>query len=142
MSEETKTEETNDGTWSGLKKTIIGGITTVVGGGGNGAGSSGGGGGGGGAGRDLADLRLGEAGQARRDLGDERAADDVVRARERHDAETRIVEHEPVGQVVLLVAQPEDRVELRQRVQHGYVRLRGVALHAALDYTAQRLTRG
>ena len=34
MSEETKTEETNDGTWSGLKKTIIGGITTVVGGGG------------------------------------------------------------------------------------------------------------
>jgi flagellar basal body-associated protein FliL len=32
MSEET--QETNDGTWSGLKKTIIGTITTVIAGGG------------------------------------------------------------------------------------------------------------
>jgi len=34
MSEETKTTETNDGTWSGLKKTLIGTLTTVVTGGG------------------------------------------------------------------------------------------------------------
>jgi flagellar basal body-associated protein FliL len=33
MSEETQ-ETTNDGTWSGLKKTIIGTVTTVVAGGG------------------------------------------------------------------------------------------------------------
>jgi hypothetical protein len=33
MSEET-TNETNDGTWSGLKKTIIGTLTTVIAGGG------------------------------------------------------------------------------------------------------------
>ncbi len=33
MSEET-TVETNDGTWSGLKKTIIGTLTTVISGGG------------------------------------------------------------------------------------------------------------
>lgn len=33
MSEE-QTEETNDGTWSGLKKTIIGTLTTVIAGGG------------------------------------------------------------------------------------------------------------
>jgi flagellar basal body-associated protein FliL len=32
MSEET--QETNDGTWSGLKKTIIGTLTTVIAGGG------------------------------------------------------------------------------------------------------------
>ena len=34
MSEETNTTETNDGTWSGLKKTIIGTLTTVITGGG------------------------------------------------------------------------------------------------------------
>ena len=34
MSEETQETTTNDGTWSGLKKTIIGTITTVVAGGG------------------------------------------------------------------------------------------------------------
>ena len=36
MSEETtnETNETNDGTWSGLKKTIIGTLTTVIAGGG------------------------------------------------------------------------------------------------------------
>ena len=33
MSEET-TNETNDGSWSGLKKTIIGTLTTVIAGGG------------------------------------------------------------------------------------------------------------
>jgi flagellar basal body-associated protein FliL len=33
MSEE-QTQETNDGTWSGLKKTIIGTLTTVIAGGG------------------------------------------------------------------------------------------------------------
>ena len=34
MSEETNAPETNDGTWSGLKKTIIGTLTTVIAGGG------------------------------------------------------------------------------------------------------------
>jgi hypothetical protein len=34
MSEETNATETNDGTWSGLKKTIIGTLTTVIAGGG------------------------------------------------------------------------------------------------------------
>lgn len=34
MSEETNNVETNDGTWSGLKKTIIGTLTTVIAGGG------------------------------------------------------------------------------------------------------------
>ena len=34
MSEEKETQETNDGTWSGLKKTIIGTLTTVIAGGG------------------------------------------------------------------------------------------------------------
>jgi hypothetical protein len=34
MSEETSTETTNDGTWSGLKKTIIGTLTTLIAGGG------------------------------------------------------------------------------------------------------------
>ena len=34
MSEEQETQETNDGTWSGLKKTIIGTLTTVIAGGG------------------------------------------------------------------------------------------------------------
>jgi flagellar basal body-associated protein FliL len=33
MSEE-QTQDTNDGTWSGLKKTIIGTLTTVIAGGG------------------------------------------------------------------------------------------------------------
>ena len=33
MSEE-QTQETNDGTWSGLKKTIVGTLTTVIAGGG------------------------------------------------------------------------------------------------------------
>lgn len=30
MSEETNTEETNDGTWSGLKKTLIGTLSTAI----------------------------------------------------------------------------------------------------------------
>ena len=30
MSEETNTENTNDGTWSGLKKTLIGTLTTLI----------------------------------------------------------------------------------------------------------------
>ena len=34
MSEEQETQETNDGTWSGLKKTIYGTLTTVIAGGG------------------------------------------------------------------------------------------------------------
>ena len=34
MSEETNAPETNDGSWSGLKKTIIGTLTTVITGGG------------------------------------------------------------------------------------------------------------
>lgn len=34
MSEEQEVQETNDGTWSGLKKTIIGTLTTVIAGGG------------------------------------------------------------------------------------------------------------
>ena len=34
MSEEVNVNETNDGTWSGLKKTIIGTLTTVITGGG------------------------------------------------------------------------------------------------------------
>jgi hypothetical protein len=35
MSEETnETQDTNDGTWSGLKKTLIGTLTTVIAGGG------------------------------------------------------------------------------------------------------------
>jgi hypothetical protein len=34
MSEETNAPETNDGTWSGLKKTIVGTLTTVIAGGG------------------------------------------------------------------------------------------------------------
>ena len=34
MSEETNAPETNDGTWSGLKKTIYGTLTTVIAGGG------------------------------------------------------------------------------------------------------------
>ena len=34
MSEETTTQDTNDGTWSGLRKTIIGTLTTVIAGGG------------------------------------------------------------------------------------------------------------
>jgi hypothetical protein len=34
MSEETTTQDHNDGTWSGLKKTIIGTLTTIIAGGG------------------------------------------------------------------------------------------------------------
>lgn len=34
MSEETTSQDHNDGTWSGLKKTIIGTLTTVIAGGG------------------------------------------------------------------------------------------------------------
>ena len=34
MSEETEVKDHNDGTWSGLKKTIIGTLTTVIAGGG------------------------------------------------------------------------------------------------------------
>lgn len=34
MSEETNAQETNDGTWSGLKKTLIGTLSTLVAGGG------------------------------------------------------------------------------------------------------------
>ena len=34
MSEEQEVQETNDGTWSGLKKTIYGTLTTVIAGGG------------------------------------------------------------------------------------------------------------
>lgn len=34
MSQEANTPETNDGTWSGLKKTVIGTLTTVITGGG------------------------------------------------------------------------------------------------------------
>jgi len=34
MSEEQETQETNDGTWSGLRKTIVGTLTTVIAGGG------------------------------------------------------------------------------------------------------------
>jgi len=30
MSEETEVKEQNDGSWSGLKKTIIGGLTTLI----------------------------------------------------------------------------------------------------------------
>ena len=34
MSEETIMQDTNDGTWAGLKKTVIGTLTTVIAGGG------------------------------------------------------------------------------------------------------------
>ena len=34
MSEETTQQDQNDGTWSGLKKTLIGTLTTVIAGGG------------------------------------------------------------------------------------------------------------
>lgn len=67
--------------------------------------------------------------QAGRDLRDERAAEEMVGARDGDDAEAGVVEDEPVGEVVFLVAEPEDGIELREGMRGSDMRLRAVALH-------------
>ena len=60
------------------------------------------------------------------------ATDDVIWARNYHGAKARIVQCEPIGQVVFLIEQPEDGVELRERVRSGNMQLRAVTLHQCL----------